>query len=163
MEVKDATQIVGSFGGIAEISAITGGGQAAPLSMLPYPMPIIEKAIETYMESLIKEKQYNEKARAYLKTGYTMLSVFIQDDQAETVKNGQKAIEQTMAEESGGEGPAAGASDREMDAAWDDYNASISILESIQANMTERQEKINEIEMNFLLEAAGYSPKKVAT
>jgi len=162
MEVKDATQIVGSFGGIAEISAITGGGQAAPLSMLPYPMPIIEKAIETYMESLIKEKQYNEKARAYLKTGYTMLSVFVADEKAETVKNGQKAIEQTMAEESGGKGPA-GASDREMDAAWDDYNASISILESIQADMTERQEKINEIEMNFLLEAAGCTPKKVAT
>ena len=153
MEVKDATQIVSSFGGIAEISAITGADQAAPLSMLPYPSPIIEKAIETYMEALMKDGQYTEKVRAYLKTGYTMLSIFIADEKAEIVKNGQKAIENTMAEEEDSKKT----SDREMDAAWDDYNQSIGILEEIQASMSDRQDTINDIEMKLLLQAAGHA------
>ena len=155
MEVKDATQIVSSFGGIADISAITGADQAAPLSMLPYPSPIIEKAIETYMESLMKDGQYTEKVRAYLKTGYTMLSIFIPDGEAEIVKNGQKAIESAMAEEQDSKKT----SDREMDAVWDDYNQSIGILEKIQESMSERQEYINGVELKLLLKTVGHTGK----
>lgn len=151
MTVEEAVQIVTSFGGIAEISAITGSDAAASLSMLPYPVEVIEIAIETYMDNLIKTRTYSEKARAYLKTGYTMLASFVPDEQVKVVHAGEKALADSVRKqaEAGGE---TGGDDED----WDSVNKSSAILTKIQQEMSLRQEAINKYELQQLLaHAAG--------
>lgn len=150
MTNEEAVQIVTSFGGIAEISAITGTDMAAPLSMLPYPKETIEIAIETYIDTLIHSRTYTEKARSYLKTSYTMLAGFIQDDQVAIVKKGEKALEASAikareAEERGEESSDSGEDDN-----WEDVNKSSEILMQIQEEMSKRQEAIEKYEIQQL-------------
>ena len=152
MTNEEAVQIVTSFGGIAEISAITGTDMAAPLSMLPYPKETIEIAIETYIDTLIHSRTYTEKARSYLKTSYTMLAGFIQDDQVAIVKKGEKALEASAikareAEERGEESSDSGSGE---DDNWDDVNKSSEILMRIQEEMAKRQEAIEKYEIQQL-------------
>jgi hypothetical protein len=150
MTNEEAVQIVTSFGGIAEISAITGTDMAAPISMLPYPKETIEIAIETYLDNLIHTRTYTDKARSYLKTSYTMLACFVPDEQVAIVKKGEKALEASAIkareqEEGGGE-----SSDSGEDENWDEVNKSSEILMRVQEEMAKRQEAIEKYELQQL-------------
>ena len=151
MTVEDAVRIVTSFGGIAEISAITGADMAAPSSMLPYPKETIEIAIETYMDSLIRTRKYSDKARSYLKTGYTMLACFIPDEQVKIVKKGEKAL-QLSAAKANRDNPAVGGDDDED---WDSVNKSSAVLQTVQEEMSQRQEAIDKFELQQLFDFVG--------
>ena len=103
------------------------------------------------MDNLIKTRTYSEKARSYLKTGYTMLASFVPDKEVKLVKAGEKALAASVRKQAEARGETGGDDDD-----WDSVNKSSTILTKIRQEMYQRQEDINKYELQQLLaHAAG--------
>lgn len=90
MNLLEAQKIVNEYGTVIEKAAVMGCGQAAPISMLPYPKEEIKTAIQICWLASMLTGEFTEQD--ILAFGYIYLAKFIDDDEAKIVIEYYKGI-----------------------------------------------------------------------
>jgi hypothetical protein len=90
MRAEQAERIVNEYGRVMAESF--SASTAAPASMLPYPKATIKEAIRSYAGALHILGELKGQIRDQLAAGYGYLAAFVDDEEAQTVREGELAL-----------------------------------------------------------------------